>query len=121
MEYEIESLNVAFAKAQQDMVDSFKKQLTKVAEEAISTIYTDTSLHAVNDAQINFRNQFRDEIRKEFESEIKSKYSYFSWAYDMRMLLLKNHKEEISNKIIEDLQDRVKSLEDHIEQMRRFR
>jgi hypothetical protein len=32
----------------------------------------------------------------------------YSWAHTIRMALLKNHKEELQNKIIEDLQEKVK-------------
>lgn len=117
-----EEIERDFIKAQQEMIDSFKVKLTKAADEAISSLYTDTSIyHAIGDARTNFFNQLRDECYDEFKKDIISQGSHFSWAHSIRMFLLQNHKEDISNKIIEDLQDKVKWLEKHIEDIRKYR
>ena len=111
----------AFEKAQQELVDSFKSRLTDALENVMSTFYCDISPHAETDAHTNFKNALWDEIYADFKKEIASEYSYHSRAATLRMDLLKNHKEEISNKIIEDLQEQVKSMKEHIDQLRRYR
>jgi hypothetical protein len=114
-------IETEFEKHQADLVESFKLKLKNAAECVISKMYTDVSFHAVSDANINYKNHLREECRKEFAVEIAGEYSHYSWAHDLRMSLLKNHKDQLSNKIIQDLQEKVKSLEEHIEQLRRWR
>ena len=97
-----------FEKQQQELVDSFKKQLQLVADNIISEFYTDVTPYAETDATINFTNKIRDEIYEEIVHEIKAKHGPYSWAHSIRMALLKQHKEELQNKIIEDLQEKVK-------------
>ena len=116
-----EDIENKFAQAQQELVDKFKRSLLDACENVMSDFYTDVLCHAVTDAHTNFKNYFRDQITEEFRKEIISEYGQYSWAHSMRMELLKHHKDELQNKIIEDLQDRIRSLDDHIEQMRSFR
>ena len=106
-----------FEQQQQELVDAFKSQLAEIAKKTISEFYTDVTTYAEVDASLNFRNMIRDEVFNELIHEIKSKYSHYSYAHQIRMKLLENHKEEISNKIIEDLQDKVASLEDQYSQL----
>lgn len=100
-----------FAEQQQELCDGFRKQLESVAENVFSKFYTDVTPYAETDATINFENKLRDEIYQEIVNEIKSKHSHYSWAHSIRMALLKQHKEELQNKIIEDLQEKVKTAE----------
>lgn len=102
-----EEIEAAFAKAQQEQVDRFKKLLTTVCEEVMSTLYCNVlSEYGVTDAHINFKNALWDEVYSEFKKEITSEYSHYSRASTLRMDLLKNHKEELQNKIIEDLTEK---------------
>ena len=110
-----------FEKHQQEIMDAAKDKLKKVCEDVLGEIYIDVAYYADQDANINYINKLREELAEEFMSEIKEKYTYYSWAHHMRMALLKESPEIISNKIIEDLRDKIKSLEDHIEQLRRNR
>lgn len=110
-----------FSTAQQQLVDAFKDKLKSVADGVISNFYTDVCNYATSDAHTNYYNLLRDEFRSSMKEEILSKNSYYSWAHSIRMDILKNHKEELANKIISDLQDRISSLEEHIENMRKFR
>jgi len=96
-----------FAKEQQIQVDRFKKLMLTACEEVMSTFYCDVlSKHGVTDAQINFKNALWDEVREDFKKEITSEYTHYSRAHSLRMDLLKNHKEELRNKIIEDLTEK---------------
>jgi hypothetical protein len=99
-----------FAEAQDQILESFRTRMKDAAERAISDLYQDASNYAATDAHTNFYNLLRDEARDEFRAEIAGKYGVYSWAHDMRMLLLKHHKDELSNKIIEDLQENIAAL-----------
>lgn len=102
----------SFEEQQQELVDSFKKILQRESEQIFSKFYCDVTPYAETDATINFENKLRDEIYSEIVNEIKSKNGPYSWAHTIRMALLKNHKEELQNKIIEDLQEKVKIAEE---------
>lgn len=116
-----EEIEQAFAKSQQEQIDRFKVKMKSACEEVLSDLYCGIlSEYGVTDAHVNFKNALWDEVRDEFKKEIYSEYGQYSRAHSLRMDLLKNHKEEISNKIIEDLQDRIKSLEEHCDQLMRW-
>lgn len=106
-----------FESKQQELLEKFKVQIKNVADSVISDFYTDVTPYAEVDAHVNFTNKLRDEIYNEIVHEIKSKHSHYSWAHTIRMALLKQHKDELQNKIIEDLQEKVKSLEERIHEM----
>lgn len=106
-----------FCEGQTDLIMQFKEAMTLVASKAISDVYQGVSNYAVDDAHINFYNLLREEAREEFRAEIAGQYGTYSWAHELRMLLLKHHKEELSNKLIEDLQEKVAQLTDRCRQM----
>ena len=106
-----------FEKAQQELVDTFKLKLKKAAEEVLSDLYTDVSSYASSDAHMNFYNYLKDELRESFIKEVSEKYGHYSWAHSIRMELMKIYPEILSNKIIEDLQEQIKSLKDTIQQL----
>lgn len=115
------TLEEKFSKAQQELIDAFKVKIERAAKDAISDLYADVSSYAVSDAHLNFHNYLRDEFRESLKHEISQEFGHYSWAHSIRMELLKQHPETLRNKIIDDLQDRIKSLEGHIEDMRRWR
>lgn len=100
-----------FEEQQQELVDIFKEKMKNVCEDVIGDFYSDVTPYAEHDATINFKNELRKEIYAEIVKEIKSEYSHYSWAHSIRMALLKQHKEELQNKIIEDLQEKLKAAE----------
>jgi len=106
-----------FQEGQTDLIMSFKEAMTLVAGKAISDLYQNIGNFAVDDAHINFYNLLREEAREEFRAEIAGKYGVYSWAHGIRMDLLKNHKDELSNKIVEDLQEKVAQLTDRLRQL----
>ena len=116
-----EDIENKFASEQNLLLEGFKSKMKRVCEDVLGTVYTDVSTYAVTDAHINFKNALWDEVYADFKKEIASEYGHYSRAHTLRMDLLRNHKEELSNKIIEDLQANVASLNEHIEQIRRFR
>lgn len=107
-----------YAKAQQELIDKFKSKMKDACEDILGTIYVDCAQWAVTDAHTNYHNYLKEYFRESLLKEITEEYSHYSWAHSIRKTLLEKYPEKISNKIIEDLNDRVKSLEEHIEQLR---
>jgi len=105
----------------QIQIDIFKAKMRKISEEVLGQIYCDCMNYADTDAHINYHNYLKDHFRESLIKEITEGYQHYSWAHGIRMELLAKYPKEISNKIITDLQGKIKSLEEHIEQLRRFR
>lgn len=116
-----EILETKFEQAQQDLIDAFKVKMEKAASAVLSDLYTDVSNYACSDAHQNYHNYLRDEFRESLKKEITQEFSHYSWAHSIRMELLEKHPEILSNKIIQDLRDRIKWLEEHIDQLQRYR
>lgn len=111
-----------FEKAQQELVDYFKKKMKLCADEVLSTFYTDVTQYADTDAHVNYLNYLKDVFRDEIIREVaEADYSHYSWAHSIRMALMEQYPEKIQSKIITDLQGKIVSLEDQIEQMRKYR
>jgi predicted house-cleaning noncanonical NTP pyrophosphatase (MazG superfamily) len=106
-----------FEKKQQDIVDKFKKRLEKVADECLSNFYCDVTPYAEIDAHINFKNALRDKLTEEFCKEIATEHTHYSWASTIRMKLLSQHKEQLQNKIIEDLNGKIERLQAELKQL----
>lgn len=106
-----------FKEQQQELVNSFKNNLQRCAEDIISKFYTDVTPYAETDASINFKNMIREETIMALINEVKSEHSFYSCAHSVRMALLKQHKEELQNKIIEDLQEKVKAADERYMQL----
>jgi len=108
-----------FEQAQSQQIERFKLKMREAFEDVLGTFYCDVSIHAATDAHQNYRNHLREELRDSFVKEIAQDYSYQSWAHGIRMKLLKDHPDQLRNKIIEDLTERNASLESHLDQLRR--
>lgn len=115
----IEILEKEFGEAQQAICDKFKLKMKSLADEIIGEFYCDVTNYASTDAHINYHNYLRNEWRKSFIEGVTTKYSHYSDFHHIRMDLLNNHHERLQNKIISDLQEKIISLEDHIEQLRK--
>lgn len=111
-----DELERRFAEAQRDVMDEFKLRMLKVVHDSLSDFYCGVSVHAVTDAHTNFREALRDEMGDSFCSEISSENGHYSWAHSIRMKILETHPEALKNKIIEDLQEKIKSLEGQLDQ-----
>lgn len=117
---EVEKLEQEFSKAQEELIESFKSKIKSSIESVLCGLYTDVGNSATTDAHTNYYNYLKSIFRDSIIKEVASESGHYSWAHGIRMELLKNHPEAIQCKIIDDLQETVKSLESHIEQLRRF-
>lgn len=108
----------AYEKAQADLIEKFKAKLKNAAEDVLDTVYCDVSNHADSDAHTNYHNYLKDHFRESLTKEITEDYSHYSWAHGIRMTLLAQYPELLKTKIISDLQDKIKGMEEHIEQLR---
>ena len=114
----VEELEKKFSEKQQDLIDSFKGKLEKACSSVLGDMYSDVLNYATTDAHINYHNFLRDEFRASMIKEISEQHSHYSWAHSIRTELLKQHPEILRNKSISDLEEKVKSLESHIDQLR---
>lgn len=113
-------LEAEFAKAQVELMDSFKNKLHTAAKDVLGTMYADIANYATTDAHMNYHNFLRDEFRDSLLKEIAYEGGHYSWAHSIRMTLLEKHVAVLQCKIISDLESKVKSLEQQIEDMQRF-
>lgn len=118
---DIELLESNFSEGQQAVLESFKRKLKDACDDAISSFYTDVTNFATTDAHTNYHEHMRNEFKESLRREVTEEYGHYSWAHSMRMEILEKHKDQLQNKIISDLQDRIKSLNKHIEDLRRYR
>ena len=89
----------------QKLVDSFKENLKKVADEAIRELYCNVATYIETDSWTNFRNDLLDGFRDYKNRKIHAEYDFKK----IRAAIYKEYREEI----IKDLnQDMVKEIED---------
>ena len=98
----------------QELVEQFKKQLAKAAEEAIFDLYTNIVVYIESDSWTNFRNKLMDGFKDYNNRKIQGDYDF----REIRKQIYKDYKDEIIKdldqdnlKIIESLQTEIKRLE----------
>ncbi len=107
------TLSEAGAEEAQALVEQFKVQLKKAAEEVLSNLYTDVAAHIESDSWTNYRNDMMDGFKNYENSLVQGEHDF----KEIRQAILKLHREEI----IADLnQDMVKEIEDLKEQIERL-
>lgn len=113
-----EEIISAFEKAQQDVMDIFKERMKEVAEQVLSKVYTDVTTWADTDAHTNYYNHLRDVLSGRIKKEVlQNQYGEWDWATRLRASIFNEHREELTNKIIEDLELKVKGLKNQIEEI----
>ena len=105
-------------KEAQEIIDMFKLQIKKVAEETIGQLYCDVAWHIQSDSWINFRNALLDGF-KDYNNRAGAEYDFAA----IRSKIYSDYSEEI----IKDLnQDNLKEIDrlrlqiKHLEEMRRY-
>lgn len=104
-------------KEAQDFIDSFKTKLTKIADETISNLYVNIMPYAETDTWTNYREALRLELEHDY------RFSIFKddWAKNFRKAIFIENKEELAELISKDLLEKIKKLEDQIQEFDMFR
>jgi hypothetical protein len=93
------------------LIEEFKKQLARAADDVISTLYTDVAPHIESDAWINVRNSIMDAVQD---------YPTLG-AYDgkrIREAILAKHREAIVADLNADAQAEIKALREENTRLR---
>lgn len=98
------------------IIEKFKADLSKVAEEAITTLYADIPLYIETDSWSNFRNQIMSGFKDYNNRHIQNKYDFA----EIRQSILKNHREDIIADLNQDLLLEIESLKKQLADLREF-
>lgn len=115
------TLEQKYGEEMQRLVDDFKNRLKNAADHVIGDFYADVTNYAATDAVTNYHNFLRDEFKEYLKTDILSGGGHYSWAHGIRMELLEKHSGRLSNKIIDDLQEKLKSSESRYQQLMEMR
>lgn len=111
------SLEQKYGEEMQRLVDDFKNRLKNAADHVIGDFYADVTNYASTDAITNYHNFLRDEFKAVIRDEVLIGGGHYSWAHTIRMELLEKHPGRLSNKIIEDLQEKLNSADERYNQI----
>lgn len=100
----------------QKLIDSFKAQVTKAADEAIGKLYCEMSSYIESDSWSNFRNEIMDGFKDYDNRKIQSAYDFKA----IRQSILKHHREDIINDLNQDSLDEIEVLKKQIEKIQKF-
>lgn len=93
------------AEEAQGLVDRFKEQLKKAADEVLGRLYCDVVVHIESDSWINFRNDIMDGFKNYNNKKVQGEFDFA----EIRKSIYKEYREEL---IVDLNQDLVKEVED---------
>lgn len=99
----------------QKLIDKFKVELKKAADEVIGNLYTDVALYIESDSWGNFRNQIMDGFKNYDNRKIQGEYDF----KEIRQSILQHHREDIINDLNQDMVNEISSLKEQIEYLNR--
>ena len=100
----------------QDLIDSFKAQMKKVAEAAISDLYVDISDWIESDSWTNVRNVMLDALCNYGNRKIQGKYDFAK----IRAKIFEDFHDDIINDLNQDLVEANAALKERIQAMLRY-
>lgn len=103
-------------KEAQQLIDNFKKQLAKAADEAITTLYTDVAVYIESDSWGNFRNQIMDGFKNYNNRKIQNEWDFKK----IRQEIYKEYREEIITDLNQDLVEQNEALKKQIDDLRKL-
>jgi len=109
-------LNEAGNEEAQQLVDKFKEQLKKSAEEVIGQLYCDVAMYIETDSWTNFRNQIMDGYKNYNNRKIQSHYDF----KEIRQTILKHHREDLINDLNQDMVEEIETLKKNLEDARNW-
>ena len=95
----------------QSLMDKFKEQMKKAADEVLGELYCDVAVYIESDSWSNFRNELMDGFKNYDNRKIQSKYDF----KDIRQAILKEHREDIIADLNQDLLEEIESLKGQLE------
>ena len=101
----------------QALIDRFKEEIRKAADEAIGDLYVKVMPYIESDTWQNFRNELLDGFKDYRNRKIQGEYDFKT----IRQQILKHHREDIVNDLNQDLLDEVTELQEEIARMREMR
>ena len=104
-------------KEAQSLIDKFKAEMVKGAEDVIGRLYTDVAVHIESDSWTNFRNEVMDGYRNYNNRKIQAHQDFKI----IRQSILKEHREDIINDLNQDLLEEIESLKEQIIWLRKAR
>jgi len=90
------------------LIESFKIQLAKAAEEVIGKLYTDVIPYIQSDSWQNFRNQLLDGLKNYENRKIRAEYDFA----EIRKSLYRDYKDEFIKDLNSDLVKEIESLKE---------
>lgn len=105
------------AEQAQALVDRFKADLKKAADEVLGTLYTDVVPHIQSDSWLNFRNDLLDALKGYNNAKLKLPHDFKA----IRAGMLRDFRDEIIADLNQDLLSEIESLKQQIEYLRNLR
>ena len=111
------TLNEAGAQEAQALIDDFKTQITKAAEEAVGKLYTDVVPHIESASWTNYRNELMEGLRNYNNRKVQGEFDFKA----IRRQIYIDFREDIIADLNSDLVEEIESLKQTIEIMQRYR
>jgi hypothetical protein len=109
-------LSRAGAEEAQQLVERFKEQMKKAADEAISDLYCDIAVHIESDSWTNYRNKLMDGFKDYNNRLVQGEFDF----KDIRQQIYKEFREDIIKDLDQDNLKRIADLETEVERLRRW-
>lgn len=93
------------------LIDKFKDQLKKAADEVISDLYVDVVEHIESDSWTNFRNFLMSGLKNYDNRKLQAKYDF----KEIRQSILRNHREDIIDDLNQDMLEEIEKLKQQLE------
>lgn len=105
------------AREAQDVLNKFKTNMKKIADEALSEIYVQIIPYIETDTWTNYREALRIDLEHEYT------YHKFKepWAKNLRRAIFVENRDELARLLNQDLLERIKALEDQKKEYDMFR
>ena len=83
----------------QSIINRFKEDIKKVADEAIGKLYCDVAIYIDSDSWTNFRNELMDGFRDYNNRKIQGEYDF----KEIRAQIYKEYREDINEDLNQDI------------------
>ena len=100
----------------QALVDKFKEQLKKAAQDAISDLYTDVAVFIESDSWSNFRNKLMDGFKNYNNRKLQADYDF----KEIRQQIFKEFRADIINDLNQDLVAENEGLKKDVERLEQW-